>query len=707
MIKRNIYLASILIFSFCNQQPMENKQINFDAPIPVKKPRELSIHGDIRIDPYFWMNESENPEVLDYISKENAYTDRVLAHTKDFQQTLFDELKARIKQDDTTVPYFLDGYYYFARYEKGFEYPLYCRKKENLQATEQIMLNVNEMAQGHDYYSVAGLKISPDNKYLAFAVDTLGRRQYTLYVKDLTTNKMLAKSIENTSANAVWAADSKQIFTVQKDKTLRSSKVVLTDMFDAKASIREVYYEADEKFNVGLSLSRSKKYVFISSQSTLSSEIRFVNAETPQADFSIFQERLPKTEYDIEHFNHQFYILTNYKAQNFRLMNCNEDKTQLANWNELIAHRSDVRVEAFELFNDFMVLEERKMGLMHIRIINHKSGEDYYIPFADPAYVAATSTNMEANTTMLRYVYSSLTTPNSTFEFDMQSKKQQLLKQQEVVGGFNAADYQSERIYVRARDGAKVPMSIVYKKGFLKNGTQPILLYGYGSYGITVDPVFSTNRLSLLNRGFAFAIAHIRGSETLGRQWYESGKLLNKKNTFYDFIDCAEYLVNEKFTSTEKLFAMGGSAGGLLMGAVANMRPDLFRGMVAAVPFVDVVTTMLDESIPLTVGEYDEWGNPNIKEYYDYMLSYSPYDNVQKQAYPAMLITTGFHDSQVQYWEPLKWAVKLRENQTANQPILLFINMDAGHSGASGRFEVLKEIALEYAFMLDCVGINE
>jgi oligopeptidase B len=551
--------------------------------------------------------------------------------------------------------------------------------------------------------SVGGLSVSPDNKYLTYGLDTVSRRMYTIYIKDLTTGEILPELINNTGAGAAWANDSRTFFYVQKEPgTLRYYKIFRHSLGTDESEDVEIYHEADETFSTYVYRSKSDQYIMIASYQTLSSEYRILNADDPEGEFRIFSPRQRDHEYSIEHFGDKFYIVTNWEAQNFRLMETPVGKTNQENWKEVIAHRPDVMLSGVEVFTNYMVVSERKSGLRQLRIINQNSGDEHYLDFGEEAYVAYVSTNPEFETEVLRYGYQSMTTPNSTYDYNMRTKEKTLLKQQEVVGDFDPVNYETKRLYVEARDGVEVPISMVYRKGMEKNGQNPLLLYGYGSYGSTIDPYFSASRLSLLDRGFIFVTAHIRGSQINGRQWYEDGKMFKKKNTFNDFVDCADYLVDQRYTNPDLLFAQGGSAGGLLMGAVVNMRPELFRGIVAAVPFVDVITTMEDESIPLTTGEFDEWGNPGADlEQYEYIKSYSPYDNVYETAYPNMLVTTGFHDSQVQYWEPAKWVAKLRDYNTGDNKIYLYTEMESGHGGASGRFKQHKETAMIYAFMID------
>ena len=677
-------------------------------PVAKKKPHRLEKHGDVRIDDYFWLNERENPEVLSYLEAENAYTESVLQHTKPLQEALFEEMKARIKEDDSSVPYFYNGYWYITRYEKGKDYPIYSRKKGSLDAIEEIMFDCNQMAKGHAYFKLGGISISPDNKLAAFSVDKVSRRQYTIQIKNLETGEIYPNKIKNTTGGSTWANDNETLFYSRKDVvTLRAHKIYRHKLDSNPKDDIVVYHETDETFNTYVYKTKSRKYIVIGSSSTLTSEYRFLHADKPYADFKIFQERIRGLEYAISHYNDVFYIITNRdNCSNFKLQKTGENTTEIEHWNDVLPYREDVLIEDIEIFKDYYVLNERENGLNKLRIISWDGNEDYYLPFDSETYTAYVGNNPEFDSDILRYTFNSLTTPSSVIDYNFKTKKRTIQKEQEVLGTFDKNDYTSERVWATVRDGVKVPVSLVYKKGIKKNGSSPLLLYAYGSYGSTIDPYFSTIRLSLLNRGFIYAIAHIRGGEYLGRSWYESGKLLNKKNTFFDFIDCSKFLIDNNYTSNNKLYAYGGSAGGLLMGAVINLEPKLYKGVIAAVPFVDVVTTMLDDSIPLTTGEYDEWGNPNDKEYYEYMLSYSPYDNVKPQDYPNILVTTGIHDSQVQYWEPAKWVAKLRNKKTDDNLLLLHVDMDTGHGGASGRFESLKEVALEYAFLLDLEGIS-
>ncbi|WP_242916552.1 S9 family peptidase [Pontibacter liquoris] len=671
-------------------------------PIAPKHPKELTALGHTRTDNYYWLNERENPEVISYLEAENRYTEQMLKSTEGLQQKLFQEIVGRIKQTDESVPFKDNGYWYYTRYEEGKEYPIYARKKGTMEATEQVMLNANQRAEGLAYYAASGMNVSPNNQLLAFGEDTVSRRKYTIRFKDLNSGALLSDAIPNTTGSAVWANDNKTVFYTMKDPSLRSFKIFRHTLGTPTSQDKEVYHEADETFSTFVFKTKSEKYILIGSNSTLANEYRYLDASKPNGTFKVIQPRERGLEYSIDHFGDKFYIVTNKDgATNFKLMQTPVSKPGKANWKDVLPARQDVLLEGIEIFRDYLALQERKNGLTQIRIKKWNDPKtDYYIPFKEEAYTAYIGTNPDFDSKTLRYQYSSLTTPNSTYDYDMQTEQQKLLKREEVVGDFSPENYEAKRIYATAKDGTKIPVSLVYRKGLELNGNNPTLIYGYGSYGYSTDPSFSSVRLSLLDRGFVYAIAHIRGGQEMGRQWYENGKLLKKKNTFTDFIDASEYLIAQKYTNPDKLFAMGGSAGGLLMGAVVNMRPDLYKGVIAAVPFVDVITTMLDTSIPLTTGEFDEWGNPTNKAYYDYMLSYSPYDNVEAKAYPNMLVTTGLHDSQVQYFEPAKWVAKLRDMKTDNNMLLLHTNMAAGHGGASGRFERYKETALEYAFFL-------
>lgn len=675
-----------------------------DTPCLKKIPKKLTANADTRSDDYYWLNDRNNTEVIDYLKAENAYYKKGTAHTKQLQEDLFAEMKGRIKEDDESVPYKLNGYWYIVKYETGKNYPIYLRKKGSLDNEAELLFDGNSMAEGHAYFHLSGLSVSPDNKLITFGVDTVGRRNYTLQVKNLETGEILPLKIENTAGGYTWANDNKTLFYVRRDEqTLRSDKIYKHILGGKPSDDTLVYYEEDDTFNTYIYKTKSKAYLIIGSSSTLSDEYQILEADCPEGEFRVFQPRERGLEYGIAHYENHFYILTNKdKATNFKLMKTSREKTGQDNWEDVMPHREEVLLEDVDIFKDYLVLSERSNGLNQIRIMRWDESEDYYLPFESETYTASTGSNPDFDTKTLRYVYNSMTTPASVIDFDMGTKESTVKKEQEVLDPkFDKRNYTSERVWATAEDGTQIPMSLVYRIDIVRDGTNPLLQYGYGSYGHTVNPYFSTSRLSLLDRGFIFAIAHIRGGEYLGRKWYEDGKLLKKKNTFTDFIACSQFLIDQKYTSPKHLYAMGGSAGGLLMGAIVNLSPNLYNGIVAAVPFVDVVTTMLDDSIPLTTGEYDEWGNPNDKDYYDYIKSYSPYDNVTAQNYPNMLVTTGLHDSQVQYWEPAKWVAKLRDLKTNTNKLFLHTNMDAGHGGASGRFEALRETAEDYAFIID------
>lgn len=679
-------------------------------PKAKQESKVLEAHGDQRQDEFYWLNQRENPEVRNYLEEENAYYKKETQHLEGFTEDLFQEMKSRIKEDDSSVPYFLDGYWYQAKFEKGKDYPIYTRRKDHIDAEEKILFDVNQMAEGFDYYKLSGISISPDNKLAAFGVDNVSRREYTIHVKNIETGEILDQKIEKTTGSSCWASDNKTLFYTRKDpQTLRSHQIYKHHLDQKKVEDELVYQEDDATFNTYVFKSKSRDFIIIGSSSTLQDEYRFISANEPNSDFRLIQERTSKLEYSVAHYEDYFYILTNKDgASNFRLMRTPINKTGVEHWEDVISHRDDVLLEDADIFKNYLVLTERFNGLTRLRVLTWDLSEDYFVPISSETYTLGTSSNPDFETDTLRYVYSSLTTPTSVIDFNMRDQSEVVMKRSEVLdSNFKASNYISERVWATAVDGEKIPMSIVYKKGIQRDGKNPLLQYGYGSYGHTVDPYFSSTRLSLLDRGFVFVIAHIRGSEYLGRQWYEEGKLLKKKNTFSDFIAVSEYLIEHLYTSPEHLYAMGGSAGGLLVGAVMNMRPDLYHGMIAAVPFVDVVTTMLDESIPLTTGEYDEWGNPNDAEYYHYIKSYSPYDNVKDCQYPHLLVTTGFYDSQVQYWEPAKWVARLRLQKNNTNKVYLETNMKTGHGGASGRFEALKELAKEYAFIFDLAEISE
>ena len=707
---KNIFLIVNVMIISCTETSL--------PPDATKKPHEITVHGDTRVDSYYWMRltdkqksakefDSQTSEVVDYIAVENEYTQSSLNHTKKFQDKLFDEIVGRIKKDDVSVPYLDNGYYYYTRYEKGKEYAIRCRKKGSLDSPEEIILDVNKLAEGYDYFAVSGMNVSPDNEWLAFGVDTLSRRFYEVHFKNLKSGDILEQTIPNTTGGVAWASDNQTVFYTSKNKvTLLSEKIYRHKMGSDFRNDELVYTENDETYYIGVSRSKSGEYIIIYNSSTLVSDYHILRADNPDGKFKNFTPRGTAHEYSIDHYQNKFYIVTNWNAKNNSLMETAENATDISQWKEVIAHRDDVHLLGLEIFKDHLVINERKNGLRGLRIINQKTGDDSDIDFEEETYTARISVNEEFNTNILRYSYTSMVTPSTTYDYNMDTGEKTLMKQQEIVGGYDQKSYHSERLYATARDGKRIPISLVYRKDMKSDSPQSLLLYAYGSYGSTRDPGFGSSRLSILDRGFIYAIAHVRGSQIYGRQSYDDGRMLNKKNTFTDFVDAGIHLVNNGYTDSEQMFCEGGSAGGLLIGAVVNLAPELWRGAIAAVPFVDVVTTMLDPSIPLTSNEWDEWGDPRIKKYYDYMLSYSPYDQVRDSAYPNMLVTSGFFDSQVQYWEPLKYVAKLRDHWQGKNKLYLHMNMDAGHGGKSGRFRRYREVALEYAFMLDLVGIR-
>jgi oligopeptidase B len=705
-------LICVIFAAGCKSDIKMNKKVK--TPKAEIQAKSLTIHNSTRIDNYFWMRLTDEQKIAKnkdvqtqkveaYLNSENEYFNQVTASTNNFQKELFEEMKGRIKEDDTSVPYFRNQYFYITRFEKGSQYPIYSRKKENLEAKEEILFNVNEEARGHEYFQLGGLNISPDNNLVAFATDTVSRRQYTIQIKNLETGKILSDKIENTTGGSVWSNDNKTLFYTKKDPlTLRSSSIYRHILGTDASEDVVVFEEKDETYNTYVYKTKSHKFIVIGSSSTLSSEFRIISADNPYGDWKVIQPREDNLEYSLAHYGDYFYIQTNKdNATNFKLMKTPVNKTTKENWVDVIPHREETLLEDVSIFKNYLVIEERTEGLSKIRIKTWDGKEDYYLPFDEETYSAGVYSNPEFDTDVIRYSYNSMTTPNSVIDFNMKNQTKDVKKEQEVLGGkFNKNNYKSERVWATARDGKKVAISLVYHKDTELTKDTPLLQYAYGSYGYTISDGFSTTRLSLLDRGFVYAVAHIRGGQYLGREWYNNGKMMDKKNTFFDFIDCSKFLIENNYTSAKHLYAMGGSAGGLLVGAVSNLNPELYNGIIAAVPFVDVISTMLDESIPLTTGEFDEWGNPKEKEAYDYMLSYSPYDQVQAKDYPNMLVTTGYFDSQVQYWEPAKWVAKLRELKTDDNILLLHTNMDVGHGGASGRFDALKETARDYTFIL-------
>jgi oligopeptidase B len=680
-----------------------------DIAPPVAKviPKADTLHGDVRIDNYFWLREKSNPEVIKYLKVENEYTEAMMKHTKKFQERLYKELVGRIKETDISVPVKIDDYYYYSRTEEGKQYPIYCRKKKSLNDEEKVLLDQNALAEGHDYFGLGAFKASPDHQLLAYSVDTTGSETYTLYVKDLNSGELLRDEIQNTYYSVEWANDSKTIFYTTLDDAKRPYKLYRHVLGTAQKEDEMVYQEQDEAFFVSISKTRNKKYLIMTLESQTTTEVWYLKADLPKDTLKVIHPRQYRMEYYIAHHGDKFYVVTNDQAKNFKLMEVSATDPSKKNWRELIPHRDSVKIDAADVFKNHLIVYEREKGLKRIHIINLTNNQAHYVDFPEPVYTFWQGRNPNFDTNILRFNYTSLVTPRSVFDYNMDTKTRELKKQYEVLSGYDPSGYQSERIFAKALDGTMVPISLVYKKGMVKDGNNPLFLHGYGSYGASREPRFSSNRLSLLDRGFVYAMAHVRGGGEMGRYWYEGGKLLKKKNTFTDFIACAEHLIAEKYTSSDKLVIYGVSAGGLLMGAVTNMRPDLFKAVIADVPFVDAINTMLDPSIPLTVIEYEEWGNPNQKEYYHYMKSYSPYDNVEAKDYPNMLITAGLNDPRVQYWEPAKWSAKLRALKTGRNVLLLKTKMGAGHMGASGRYDYLKDVAFEYAFIFDLFGIEK
>ncbi len=696
-----ILMCGWLLFLAASAQNPEVK-----PPVAKIIPKRLEEHGTVRIDNYYWMKDRDNPEVIRYLEAENAYTAARMAHTQGLQEKLFQEFKARIRQTDVSAPYLRDDYYYYTRTEAGKDYPIYCRKKGTLEAAEEILVDVNQVAQGHKFCTVGRPQVRRSQDVIAYPVDTVGRRIYTIYFKNLRTGELLPDRIPEVTSNLTWANDDRTLFYAKQDPvTLRHYRIYRHVLGRDAAQDELVYEEKDETFHTFVFRTKSKRYVMIASTQTLSSEYRYLDADHPEGAFQVFLPRRRGHEYQVDHFRDHFYLRTNHQAKNFRLMKTPVAQTAMEHWQEVLPHRAGVFLEDIEIFRDYLVAVERKGGLLQLRVQPWAGGEARYVDFGEPAYAALPTDNYELNTVQLRYTYSSMSTPPSVYDYDLRTGAKKLLKREEVLGGFAPANYQAERLQVAARDGTQVPLSLVYRKPFARDGSRPLLLYGYGSYGASLDAGFNAYRISLLDRGFVYAIAHLRGGQELGRAWYEDGKLLKKKNTFTDFLDCAAYLVREKYADPKRLFAWGGSAGGLLVGAAVTMEPERFTGAIAEVPFVDVVTTMLDDSIPLTTAEFDEWGNPKDKQYYDYILSYSPYDQTRPARYPHLLVTTGLHDSQVQFWEPAKWVAKLRAVKQDDHLLLLKTEMKAGHGGLTARDDRYRETAFRYAFLLDRAGI--
>ena len=706
--KALLFLCLIAFWVACSPGNETSKRPDVKPPIAQKKPFEIvAKHGHKRIDNYYWLKEREDTAVINYLTAENKYLDTMTASTKGLREKLYAEMKGRIKEKDESVPYKDGEYFYYTRFEEGYDYPIFCRKKGSLEATEEVIANGNELGKNQKYFNLFIVN-SPKHDLIALCVDTIGRRFYTIKIKNMTTGQMLPDQIEGTTGNLSWANDNQTLFFSKQDPNTLRANQVHRHTLGTKANDKLIYEEKDQTLSCYLNKTKSHKYILVNSGRTDASFSQYLDADNINSKLLMIEPLQNDVEYGVDHSGDKFYIRTNLNARNYRLIETPAAKPAKENWKDVIPNRDNVFFRGFDLFKNYLAVEEESEGLTKIRLIKWSDKSESSIDFGEAAYVAGTDNNPEFDTNVIRYSYQSMTTPPSVYDYTMDTHEKKLLKQREVLGGFNPANYQTERVMATARDGVKVPVSIVYRKDkFKKDGTNPCQEYAYGSYGSTTYATFSSNRLSLLDRGFVFAIAHVRGGQEMGGQWYEDGKMMKKKNTFNDFVDVSEYLINNKYSAKDQLFAYGGSAGGLLMGAITNMRPELYKGVIAGVPFVDVITTMMDETIPLTTFEWREWGNPNIQEQYEYMLSYSPYDQVEKKNYPNLLVTTGLHDSQVQYWEPAKWVAKLRDMKTDNNLLLMYTNMDAGHGGASGRFRAIIDEARRQAFMLDLVGIKE
>ena len=708
---RYLLLVSSIAFLFsCNDQKVAGEFSNLKPPVAKKLAKEFHEHGNTRTDDYFWMNDPKDSNVINHLKDENAYTESYMKHTEALQKKIYDEIVARIDQKSSSVPTRQNGYWYYTRYDEGKQYPYYCRKKNDLSAAEEIFLDVPAMAKGHQIFLVRGWSAAKNSNLLAYAIDTTGGRRSTLYIKDLRSGKLLPENVSNTSGSYAWSDDSKEIYYTLNDHTVRSYKVMKHVIGTDPSSDKLIYTENDSTYSVYVYPSRDNHYIFIASGSTNSDEVRYIDATKPNAGPVVIQPRTEKLEYSVSYNEGDvFHIRTNRNAENFKFVSAPISNPGVDNWKDVIPHNEKAYLESVEVLKNYFVVQSKVNGLTEIKVINRNDNSSYNVDFGEEAYVA----NLYLPTDdyaldSVRYQYSSLTTPQSDYSYNLLTKQKQLIKQQKVAGGFDATKYETKRVWAKATDGTMVPVSLVNRKeNFKKDGTNPLLLYAYGSYGANSDPYFNSRIISLLDRDFVYAIAHIRGGQELGRQWFENGRLLHKKNTFSDFVDCGQFLIDEKYCAKDKLFAIGGSAGGMLMGAAINLRPDLFRGVIAAVPWMDVITDMFNTDLPLTTLEYDQWGDPNKKEYYEYMLTWSPYDNVKKANYPAIFATGGLNDTQVPYFSPAKWVAKVRENNTGSKPVLFKCNMGAGHGGESGRFEAQKLVAMEYAFILDQIGVSK
>jgi len=685
----------------------ENMGANVMPPVARVIAKVDTIHGDVRVDNYYWLRDRENPEVIEYLRAENDYADAMMKHTMVLQDELYKEMLARIKETDLSVPVKIDEYYYYSRTEESKQYSIRCRKRDSLEAPEQVLIDLNELVIPYSYMELGAYEVSPDHKYLAYSIDTAGSERYTLYVKDLDDDTLLAERIEGVGYQVAWANDNQTFYYTVLDEAKRPYKVYQHCLGTETSKDVMVYHEEDDAFWVDISKTRSEKYLIMGMGSHNTTEIHYLDANNPGGDFRIIQPRETGIEYYVEHCGDRFYIRTNKDAENFKLVETSVSKPEAVNWRDLIPHRKSIMINGFDVFENHLVTYEREDGLEKIRIINIVDNSDYYIEFPEPTYTIWAADNPEFNTSILRFEYMSLVTPQTVFDYHMNTRVRELKKQYEVLGGYEPTQYRSERIWARAEDGTMIPISLVYKEGIRKDGNNPLLLMGYGAYGSSYEPYFSSNRLSLLDRGFVYAIAHVRGGGEMGKYWHRQGQFLNKINTFTDFIACADHMIKEFYTKRELLTISGGSAGGTLMGAVVNMRPDLFKAVVADVPFVDVLNTLLDPTIPLTVVEYTELGSPFEEEFYRYMKSYAPYDNVIRQDYPNILVNAGLNDPRVGYWEPAKWVAKLRALKTDDNLLLLRVKMSAGHGGSSGRYDYLREIAFDYAFILDVLGIGD
>jgi len=676
-------------------------------PVAKRQPKDVSVHGERRVDDYHWLRERTNPEVISYLNAENAYTQAMLKHTEPLRQTLYDEMVSRIKETDESVPTRIDDYFYYTRTVAGKQYGIHCRKRRSLDAPEEVVLDENALAEGHAYFALGAFAVSPDHLWLAYSTDTTGAEAFALHTKNLETGELMPDAITNTYFGVEWANDSRTFFYTVLDQRMRPHRLMRHSIGKAPAGDAVLHQEDDPAFFVGVTKTKTRKFILMNLGSNTTTEVHFLDADDPGGAFNAVEPRRPEIEYYVEHHVDAFFILTNEGAKNFKVVEAPVATPGRDHWREVVPHRNAVKIDDIDVFRNHLVVYERENGLKQIMVMRLDAGESHHVRFREPAYTLWTGENPDFEAEELRYNYTSLVTPRTVIDYNMRTRSQRMLKRYEVLGGYEPGHYVTERIFAAAADGTRVPISLVYKDGTPRDGSAPLFLYGYGAYGVSIEPYFISNRLSLVDRGVIYAIAHIRGGGAMGRQWYDRGKLLNKRNTFTDFLACADHLIEKGYASPGRIACSGGSAGGMLIGVAANMRPELWGGVVAHVPFVDVVNTMLDESIPLTVIEYEEWGDPRDKKFYEYIRSYSPYDNVRKQDYPPMLVTAGMNDPRVQYWEPAKWVARLRALKTDGNPLLLKVRMNEGHVGASGRYDYLRDVGLEYGFVLDCFGIKE